>query len=149
MQDTDTTTIRTTRFGDISIPKDKAIEIIGGVLGFPASSHYAMLDHEEESPFKWLQSLDEPDVAFVVTDPMIFFPEYVVHFRKEELTGLRIENEADVVVFVILSLHGQINEMTANLQGPLIINAKNRSGRQLVLKDALYRTKHRLFPEIA
>ena len=147
--DEESITVRTTRFGEINIARGKSIELQGGILGFPGSTLYAILDHEEDSPFKWLQSLDQGELAFVISDPMIFFPDYKLHFRKEELTNLRIDDQGDAVIFVILSLHSQIHEMTANLQGPIIVNAKNRTGRQVVLKDSTWRTKHPLFPESA
>jgi flagellar assembly factor FliW len=141
---------QTTRFGEISVEHTKTIEVQGGLLGFPQSTRYVILDHEEDSPFKWLQSCDEGHLAFVITDPMIFFPDYKVQFRREEIATLKIDEEEDLAVFVLLSLHtSDIHEMTANLQGPIVVNAKTRVGRQVVLKDTLFRTKHKIFPEIA
>jgi flagellar assembly factor FliW len=145
----DTLSFATTRFGRITVPADKTVEIQGGILGFPGSTRYVILDHEENSPFRWLQSLDQSELAFVIADPMIFFPDYKVHFRKEEYASLGIEDEGDAVIFVILSLNSQIHEMTANLQGPIIVSAKNRAGRQIVLKDSTWRTRHPLFPASA
>ena len=139
--------IRTARFGEISVDAATAIEIQGGLLGFPHSIKYAVLDQEEDSPFKWLQSLDQGEVAFVVTDPLIFFPDYEVKVRMEELATLNIDDPKDFAVFVILSLIGGVGEMTANLQGPIVINVKTRTGRQIILRDSGYQTKHPLFPK--
>lgn len=140
--------VKTSRFGEIVVDLSKKIEIIGGLLGFPDSTNYFVLDHEEDSPFKWLQSIDEGDVAFVICDPLTFFPDYRIQIRKEELANMKVESIEDFVIFVLLSLHGDINDMTANLQGPIIVNAKYRMGRQIVLKDSGYKTRHRLFPDI-
>ncbi|MCZ7587060.1 MAG: flagellar assembly protein FliW [Deltaproteobacteria bacterium] len=144
-----TATIRTNRFGEIAYDPDKALYFPGGLLGFPDSARYVVLDHEEDSPFKWLQSIDETELAFVIADPLVFFPDYKAHIRKEELASLNIHNLADAVVFVILSLHGTPMDMTANLQGPIIVNAESRVGRQFVLKESDYKTKHPLFPDLA
>ncbi|MCB1153160.1 MAG: flagellar assembly protein FliW [Deltaproteobacteria bacterium] len=141
--------IQTSRFGTIEAPEEKGISISGGLLGFPESTRYLMLDHDQDSPFKWLQSMDEGEVAFVVTDPLVFFPEYQVQIRKDELAGLQIEDGDTPMVFVILSLAAEPENMTANLQGPIIINARTRIGRQVVLKDSEYKTKHPLFAQTA
>lgn len=140
--------VNTTRFGEVCVEAASAIRIPGGLLGFPDSTRFALLESGEESPFFWLQSLDEGELAFVVTDPALFFPEYSVSVRSEELEAMGIVDSEDLDVLVILSLRGGIDDMTANLQGPIAINAKTRVGRQMVLKDSGYETKHRLFPEI-
>lgn len=142
-------TVKTGRFGEITVDASKKIEIIGGLLGFPASTGFIILDHHEpDSPFKWLQSLDDGDLAFVITDPLIFFPDYRIQIRKEELVNLDVSSVEDLVIFVVLSLHSEITDMTANLQGPIIVNAKSRIGRQIVLKESGYMTKHQLFVEL-
>ncbi|MCC6158381.1 MAG: flagellar assembly protein FliW [Deltaproteobacteria bacterium] len=137
----------TSRFGDIDVEIGRAIKIPGGLLGFPDSARYALLEPDQDSPFWWLQSLDEGDLAFVVTDPMTFFPEYQVDARAEELEARGIVDREDLDVLVILSLRGSIESMTANLQGPILLNSKTRVGRQFVLKDSGYQTRHPLFPE--
>ncbi len=140
--------VHTSRFGDIDIEIGRAIKIPGGLLGFPDSARYALLEPDQDSPFWWLQSLDEGHLAFVVTDPMEFFPDYQVEVRTEELEALGIVERTDLDVLVILSLKGGIESMTANLQGPILLNAKTRVGRQFVLKDSGYQTRHALFPEL-
>ncbi|MCL4235574.1 MAG: flagellar assembly protein FliW [Deltaproteobacteria bacterium] len=139
--------VHTSRFGDIEVEIGRAIKIPGGLLGFPDSARYALLEPDQDSPFWWLQSLDEGDLAFVVTDPLEFFPDYRVDARSEELDALGISDRSDLDVLVLLSLKGGIESMTANLQGPILLNAKTRVGRQFVLKDSGYQTRHALFPE--
>lgn len=140
--------IKTIRFGEVEVAESRVIMMTGGILGFPASEKYVVLDHEEDSPFKWLQSVDEPDLAFAITDPLYFFPEYNIQIKKEELSALNINDVKDLVIFVILSLRSDPEDMTANLQGPIIVNSGNMYGRQIVLKEGLYATKHKLFPEL-
>ena len=140
--------INTIRFGEVEVADGKVIKIGGGILGFPESDRYVMLDHEPGSPFHWLQSVEQPELAFVVADPLSFFPDYRIQVKKEELTDLDVQVPEDLSILVILSLRGAPTDMTANLQGPLIVNARNMTGRQLVLREGKYTTKHPLFPEL-
>ena len=140
-------TFDSTRFGKLEIEESAVLQMPAGILGFQNSDRYVMLDHEPDSPFKWLHSVDESDVAFVVTDPHIFFPDYDVKIKKDELVGLDVGDSDELVLLVILSLKSDPTLMTANLQGPIVINITNRKGRQVVLKSEKYTTRHRLFPE--
>ncbi len=138
--------VKTARFGLIEVPESAMIYIPQGILGFPRSVRYVILDHTENSPIKWLQSVDEPEVAFAMTDPLIFFPDYFLQVKQEELGGLELERIEDLIVYVILSLRSPLEQMSANLQGPILINVKNRRGRQVVLKDGQYHTRHYILP---
>lgn len=140
--------VRTARFGLIEVPENSLIYVSQGIIGFPKSSRYVILEHAENCPIKWLQSLDEPKVAFAIADPLIFFPDYFLQVKKEDLAGLEVENIEDLVIYILLSLHCECADMSANLQGPLIINTKNRRARQIVLKDGRYTTRHFLFPKL-
>lgn len=139
--------INSSRFGKIEIDESMVLHMPAGILGFPKSDRYILLDHEPDSPFKWLHSIEEPDVAFVVADPIAFFPDYDIMIKKEELATLDIEKVDDLQIMVILSIGGDLKEMTANLQGPVIVNTINRKGRQVVLKGSKYFTKHKLFTD--
>ncbi len=140
--------VETTRFGAIEVRADKVIHLLGGLLGFPDSQRFVMLDHDEDSPFKWLQSLDEGHLAVPITDPKLFFPDYHIKVKRDELAALRVTRAQDLQVLVLLSLRPDPAEMTANLKGPIIIHAERLIGRQVVLKDAPFSTRHLLFPEL-
>lgn len=135
-----------TRFGKLEIPASKVIRLQGGLLGFPNSQRFALLDHDKDSPFKWLQSLDEGELAVPVCDPRVFFPEYHIRIKRDELATLRVKSAEELVILVVLNLRADPADMTANLQGPIIIHAERLIGRQVVLKDAPFSTRHPLFP---
>ena len=107
--------INTIRFGEIEVAEGKVITMSGGVLGFPESGRYVMLDHEPGSPFHWFQSVEQPELAFVVADPLSFFPDYRIQVKKEELTDLDVQEPEELSILVILSLRGEPTDMTANL----------------------------------
>ncbi|MGD1915173.1 MAG: flagellar assembly protein FliW [Phycisphaerales bacterium] len=134
--------VKTTRFGVVDIADDKVITFPQGLLGFPDHRRYCLLEPGDEACFFWLQSLDEPALAFVVTDPALFFKDYEVPIRAEQAESLNIDKIEDAQVFVIVNKVGEM--LTANLQGPLLINTLNLSGQQLVLADKRGSTRHTL-----
>ena len=89
-----------------------------------------------------MQCVDEPGLAFVVTDPSLFVADYNAPIRKEQMETLSLANAEDAQVFVIVNKIGA--ELTGNLQGPLVINTLNRVGEQLVLADKRWDTRHKL-----
>ena len=139
----------TARFGSIEI-QDKDILLFPGALyGFDQEKEFVMLplDPKLESPMEWLQSLRSRDLAFIVTDPFLFVPEYKMVLSDNEMNQLKIESMESVAVRVIVTIPKVHSEMTANLVAPLVINQKNRLAKQVVLTSAEYDTKHSLMSE--
>lgn len=134
--------VRTTRFGTVSIAEDRVITIPQGLLGFPAAKRFCLLEPGDDACFFWLQSLEEPSLAFVVTDPSLFVPEYSVPIRPEQVSGLGLDSLEDAQVFVIVNKVE--HQLTGNLQGPLVINTRTRVGEQLVLAEKRWTTRHPL-----
>ena len=134
--------VRTTRFGVIDVAEDRVITFAKGLLGFSGHRRFCLLEPAEDACFFWLQSLDEPALAFVVTDPSLFVREYTVPVRQEQLDDLAIGKLEDAQVFVIVN---KVDDwLTGNLQGPLVINTLSRAGEQLVTADKKWTTRHRL-----
>lgn len=134
--------VRTTRFGLVEIAEDRVIRFPKGLLGFPGKERFCLLQPGDDALFFWLQSIDEPELAFVVTDPTLFYQDYSVPIRKEQMSQLGLEKLEDAQVFVIVNKIGQ--QLTGNLQGPLVINTLEKVGEQLVLADKAWTTRHPL-----
>lgn len=134
--------ITTSRFGQLDVNADRLIEFPGGILGFPDQSQYALIQTGTDSGFYWLQSVCTADLAFVVCDPRLFVADYQVPVKLEELEGIELSSVQDAQVFVIVNKVGDL--LTGNLQGPLIVNVRNRRARQLVLSDKRFSTRHPL-----
>ncbi len=134
--------VRTSRFGVIDIAEDRVITFPRGLLGFPSNTRYCLLQPGDDACFFWLQSVDEPELAFVVTDPTLFVPDYAVPIRSEQLESLGLSRLEDAQVFVIVNKVG--DELTGNMQGPLIINTIERTGEQMVLAEKRWTTRHPL-----
>ncbi len=134
--------VQTSRFGVIEIAEDRVITFSKGLLGFPAKSRYCLLQPGDDALFFWLQSLEDPDLAFVITDPAMFVADYSVPLRPEQMEGLGLEKLEDAQAFVIVNKVE--DQLTGNLQGPLVVNTLSREGEQLVLADKRWTTRHPL-----
>ncbi len=140
--------VKTTRFGDIEIDEKDVIMLPAGIIGFPELKQYVLLDHDQESPFKWLQSLEDSAIAFVMINPLLFKPDYLVEVNEAEVADLAIESEEEAVVSVIITMPSDPQKMTANLKAPVIFNLKNRRGRQIILNNSEYTTRHNIMEEM-
>lgn len=134
--------INTSRFGQVEVDPDRLIMFDGGLLGFPKQREYALIQTGEGSGFYWLQSVCTPDLAFVVCDPRLFVADYQVPVKLEDLECTELTDPDNAQVFIIVNKVGDL--LTGNLQGPLVVNVLNRRGRQLVLSDKRYSTRHPL-----
>ncbi len=134
------------RFGSFEVPDDRVLRFPSGLLGFPDQQRYVILDHDTEAPFRWLQSVEEPGLAFVILDPTTFYSDYHVDVPTDALAEVGGEEGEDLALVVILTIPSDDpGRITANLRGPLIISHKTKLGKQLVLSEE-YPTRHPLFP---
>ncbi len=140
--------VKTSRFGELEVKNNDVIELPSGLVGFPELKKYVLLDHDKESPFKWLQSLDDGAIAFVLINPLLFKPDYTVEVTEAEVSDLKLEDEDDAVISVIITIPSNPQNMTANLKAPLVFNLKNRSGKQLILSNVEYTTRHNIMEEV-
>ncbi len=134
--------VRTTRFGVIDIAEDRVITFPRGLLGFPQHQRFCLLEPGDDACFFWLQSVDDPELAFVVTDPSLFVSDYAVQIRPEQMESLSLRDLADAQVFVIVNKVDQT--LTGNLQGPLVVNTITRHAEQMVLAEKKWTTRHPL-----
>ena len=137
--------VQTTRFGTIEVQEDQVVALVDGMLGFSGCGRFTIMTDEIGEPFKWFQSLDIPSLAFVVIDPAAILPNYHFSVRRDQIKQLEVESVDDLQVYVIVTMSGNILDVTVNLQGPLVVNKKNRVGQQLVLNDPNFSTRHPLF----
>jgi len=131
--------IDSSRFGEIEVEDARLITFPKGLLGFPKYTRYVLIEAGQDSYFWWLQSVEVPDLAFVVTDPSLFVPTYKVPIRPEQMDAMGIETLDDAQVLVIVNKRGET--LTGNLQGPLVVNVGQRVGEQMVLSDRRFTTR--------
>ena len=124
---------KTTRFGPIDVSDDRIIRFPVGLLGFPRLNRYILMDNRD-TPVKWLQAVDDPDVAFVVADPKTVAGDRTITLDGEVARFLQVEHEDDLAVLLILRV--EEGKVIANLNGPLAINSSRMLGVQVVLDRA-------------
>jgi flagellar assembly factor FliW len=134
--------VRTTRFGSVEIAEDRVITIPKGLLGFSKFTKFCLLEPGDDACFFWLQSLEDEQLAFVVTDPNLFVADYSVPIRPDQIAQLGLEKLEDAQVFCIVNKVG--DTLTGNLQGPLVVNSVSRSGEQMVLAEKRWTVRHPL-----
>ncbi len=132
--------VQTSRFGPVEVDETRMIQFPRGILGFPQHKDYVLIQPEVDSTFYWLQSASAADLAFVVTDPLLFVPDYQVPLREETRAELALADLTEANVLVIVNKVGDM--LTANLQGPLVIHATTRVAAQIVISEKKYQTRH-------
>jgi flagellar assembly factor FliW len=137
--------IETLRFGKIAVQEDKVITFPRGILGFAKNKRYILFPHSENSPFFWLQSVEDGNLAFVVMDPQVVKADYSVDVDENVLTELDVKQEDELEVICIVTIPSNNPKgMTINLLGPIIINAASRNAVQIICDKLSYSHRHPL-----
>lgn len=137
--------IATSRFGTFDALEDQIIEIQGGLLGFPDATRYVRIPVVEAEGWLWLQSVDDPDLAFLAVTAFLFFPDYDVDMADADAAGIGLDEADAAEVLALVTVRraeeGSVQGVTANLLGPVVINTLTSVGRQVVLSDSRYSTR--------
>lgn len=141
-------TIDTKAYGKLPVDERQLLEFPSGLYGFESHTKYALLDAHQK-PFYWLQSLEDVKVAFVLINPYVFRPDFLLEIPDEDYEEIGSPEADDVLVFAVVTIPTDGSEITANLQGPLVINRKERLGRQAISLDPRWQTKHAIVEEMA
>ena len=136
--------VQTTRFGVLNINKSDIIHFISPILGFPNDRKYVLLRENQGSVFYWMQSLDNPDLAFVVTNPLAFAPEYKIKIHKSSIEDLELDDLSKGEVWALVSIRNNPLKVTMNLQAPILVNKEKMLAKQLVLDPEQYRLQYEI-----
>lgn len=140
--------ILTKPYGAMDIDERQVITFPRGLLGFEACHQWALLD-SSQPPFYWLQSLDDPGLAFIMIDPFSFRPDYELDLGLADQQDLDAPAPEDLLLFAIVTIPQEPRQMTANLQGPVVINRRQRRGIQAIQGDSRWKTRHHIMEEMA
>lgn len=142
---TDQLQVKTTRFGLVEVNADQLITFPHGLLGFEELHDYFFHPVPGNPAFRWMQAVSASDVAFLLVDPFIFFPDYAVEISPQQEQELDVGSPQEVLVYTTVTIPaGRTEDITTNLAGPLVFNPHKRLGLQVVMGEP-YTTKHRLF----
>lgn len=139
--------IGTRKFGEIQVDENKILSMPEGLPGFPGFEKFVMLEDPKTAPFCWFQSIEEPNLALVIMDPKIFKPDYCIGLGKIiRNLGWEGVGEEDVLIYVVVNVIGENEKrrITANLMGPLVINAKSNQAVQVVISESDYSCQYNI-----
>jgi flagellar assembly factor FliW len=140
--------VQTSRFGEIAVDPERIISMLSPFLGFPESKRFMLKSHGLNSPFMWLQSLDNPQLAFVVIRAALLDLRSKLEIPRSILQNLKITSDNDKDILLILTIpKNNPQEMTANLLGPIVLNTRKRLAAQVVLDPQKYDPCWRIFPD--
>lgn len=125
--------LATKAFGKIDVKAEQIIHFPEGIFGFKDHLEFALIEESEDSPFKWLQSTKDENLAFVVIQPELFLPAYSPEVSISELNVIDVKSPSECIIFAIVTIpENNPEKMTANLQGPVLINTSKKLGKQSI-----------------
>jgi flagellar assembly factor FliW len=136
--------LKTLHFGEIEVADETEWTFLHGIPGFEHLTQFTIVQQAEHLPFSYLQSLEEGAISFIITNPFLVYPEYefeLPDFAQEELA---ISEDAELAIWSIVTLKDDVEGATINLLAPIVLNAEKRRGKQIILHDSSYTTKHPL-----
>lgn len=123
----------TARFGLLSVNEDEIIHFVKGLPGFRNLRNFILLDHDGEGTFKWLQSVEDANVAFLLTNPALFKPGYTVPLKRPEIESLAAGDPSALVSLVMVCVSSVSKELRLNLKGPVVLNSENMRAIQCII----------------
>ncbi|MCX7882871.1 MAG: flagellar assembly protein FliW [Brevinematales bacterium] len=138
-------TIKTKAYGEIQVDPGSMITFKREILGFEGLTRYYLIEMGDLPNFYWLQSAEEPNLAFVVVNPRLFQEDYKLILDEIDWGLLEIAPQDEVIDFAIVNIPEDIHKMTMNLLGPIVINATKRIAIQGISMHNAYGTKVPLF----
>jgi len=120
---------------------DDVITFADGVPGFESSKKFVVIRNENYAPFEWLVCIDGAKLRFAMLNPMVVYPEYTPNISKAQVEGLNLHNTEDVLMYVFVTVAENPSDSTMNLMAPIIINTKEKVGKQVILDNSPYSTR--------
>ncbi len=143
--------VQTKFFGEVDIEDDKIIEFPNGIIGFENFKKFSVIydiDSEGETRISWLQSMEEPALALPIIDPLAIVPEYSPLIEDELLKPLGNPADEDLLFLLVMTVPSDMTKVTANMKAPIIINAEQRKGVQLIVENADYPIKFNVYESV-
>lgn len=136
--------VETKHFGELDVEEKDIIFFENGLIGFDELKRFVILLPESDIPFRWFQSLETPDIAFVIINPLLILSDYKVKITKVDMASLQADSIDDLEIYSIVTIPDNINEMTINLIGPIILNSLKGTAKQIIIDNSNYGIKYSL-----
>ena len=134
--------------GKMIYEENEIITFERGIPGFEYLKKFIIKEVGEDSPFNILQSIEDKDIGFIIISPFMIKDSYEIKLSEEILKNLNIKREEDVRLYSLVTLNERVENITANLKAPLIINITNQKGEQYILDKGNYKIKTKVFNDL-
>jgi len=130
------------KYGEIDVPEDLILDFPEGIHGFPQLKRCCLVLYSSTPGLRWLQSVDDPSLAFLTIEPHLIFPDYEAELPDSDslALGLTEADQAAIITLVTISEDG--SAITTNLLAPIVINIRTCCARQVILETDRYLTQH-------
>lgn len=128
------------RFGEIEYDSETTLYFPDGMIGFKDLRHFIVMPNIKEGPLFWVQSVEDPEVAFVLTDPTNFFLDYKVPADQRERVKLGIAEDDETYALSVVTVHRD-KSVTLNLQAPILFSPETNRAIQVILEKGDYQTR--------
>ncbi len=138
--------IQTVKFGEVEVEESRIFDFVLPIIGFNNLTKYTILEPDKDTLFKWLQSIEEPALAFPIISVAALDYDYTVDLADNVVNDLEITNPESLLVMNITSIpQDNPRGTTINLLAPLIFNLENRKAGQVVLSGSGYDISYPMF----
>lgn len=130
--------MQTSRFGTLDVADETVLLFPSGLVGFPACRRFVVFEAGENSGYQWIQSVDEPQLAFVIVEVRLLQPEFHLDVPDEALAELDMQATDQISILAVVTIpSGDPGQATVNLRAPLVVNLRTRKGKQLILHESI------------
>ncbi len=138
--------INTLKFGEIEVEDSRVFEFVLPIIGFDDLKKFIIVEPNKETLFKWLQSVEEPSLAFPIISVAALDYDYSIDLSDSVINSLGITNAESLLVMNITSIpQDNPRGTTINLLAPLIFNLDNQHAGQIVLSGSGYDISYPMF----
>jgi flagellar assembly factor FliW len=129
-----------TRFGEVEYDPDNLLIFPAGLIGFPTLQSFIVMPNKKDGPLFWIQCVEDPDIAFVLTDPTNFFLNYEVIPDNAERSSLQIDKDDDCYILTVVTVPPD-QKITLNLAAPILFAPKTNRAIQIILENTEYQSR--------
>lgn len=129
-----------TRFGEVRYDPENTIHFPEGLIGFESLRDFIVMPNKKNGPLFWIQSVEDPDIAFVLTDPTNFFLDYKVVPNESERAKLKMKKGDDCYALSVVTVPPD-RQITFNLLAPILFAPITNRALQVIIENSAYQTR--------
>jgi Uncharacterized protein conserved in bacteria len=130
--------LKTRIFGEVKVKDEEVIHFTKPILGFDDYRQYLLMENESIFPTFWLQSINDPNLAFPVVSPFSVDDNYSINLQNLDLDDINLKNLNEALVLTLMVVPQTLASIRTNLKAPIIYNPEKRIAKQLILYDEKY-----------